>query len=135
MRIKTFQCLLVYRYRAVSDSGASRISGGLSTCLDRESDLAMAHNETLRDELDTLQAELTRPAADPPPKAGHPNGHEPDRKGVPAFDLERLLGELQSTLLSASEDAEETLSSHPLAAVGIAFLLGVLVGRISGRGR
>lgn len=106
-------------------------------CLARESDLAMARNDSLRAELDTLQAELTRPAVEPPGKVGtkHRNDRGSDRADTPALDIERVLHELESTLSAAAEDAEETVASHPLAAVGIAFLLGILVGRMSGRGR
>ncbi len=97
----------------------------------------MTRKNSLRGEIDTLQAELTRPAADTPnaAAAGHTAGDHPGRDGAPTSDMERLLRDLQSTLSAAADDVEATVASHPLAVLGMAFLLGVLIGRMSGRNK
>ncbi len=48
-------------------------------------------------------------------------------------ELEPMLHELRDALTEASEETREAIAGHPLMAVGAAFLLGIIVGRISGR--
>ena len=84
-----------------------------------------------RAELDALVSELARPAA---------NGrHDADtaipqgERGDHARELEKLIHELQGKLSDAADDAEGIVRAHPLAAVASALLLGIVIGRLTGR--
>ncbi len=76
-------------------------------------------------ELAALRAELGRTVPLPPAVT-------PQTPGAGA-ELESMLGELRDTLAEASDETREAIAGHPLMAVGAAFLLGVIVGRIAGR--
>lgn len=77
----------------------------------------------IRAELESLRAALV-PA--PAPSAV-------PARAEPAPELEAMLKDLRETLANASEDAEKAIVAHPGLAVGAAFLLGLMVGRVSGR--
>jgi ElaB/YqjD/DUF883 family membrane-anchored ribosome-binding protein len=44
----------------------------------------------------------------------------------------RLLDELKTQLTEATEDVEDIVTEHPLAAIGVAFALGIYLGRMLG---
>jgi hypothetical protein len=88
----------------------------------------MAKRELRRAELNELATELARPQrhqAVPPIASGDP----PDR----ALEIEKLIHELQGKLGDAADDAEQLVTTHPLAAVASALLLGIVIGRMMGR--
>lgn len=89
----------------------------------------MAKHGSHHAELHELAAELTRPGrhrdADPPSGSGE----RPDR----AREIEALVRELQGKLTDAAQDAEQLIAAHPLAAVASALLLGIAIGRMTGR--
>jgi len=95
----------------------------------------MARKTPHRAELDELQAELASPAS------GRPGGADtsdakPDRAAAQdqPYDLAALLHELQDKLSEAAEDVEGIVVSHPLAAVAVALLVGIAIGRAVTRG-
>ena len=91
----------------------------------------MVDVEAMRSELVTLLKEL----AERGPAAGS-SREEPGKIEKPAGDDESYAGALQKLsdyLGSAANEAGEALATHPLAAVGAAFMLGVAVGRMSRR--
>jgi hypothetical protein len=78
----------------------------------------------IRTELESLRASLV-PV--PVPASAVP------ARAEPAPELEAMLKDLRDTIADASEDAEKAIAAHPGLAVGAAFLLGLIVGRVSGR--
>src|SRR5580692_5961768 len=104
----------------------------------RKADVAMARKTPNRAELDELQAELASPpsgrrgGAD----ASDAKNAKPNR-GAAAdqpYDLAAMLRELQDKLSEAAEDVEGIVVSHPLAAVAVALLVGIAIGRAVTRG-
>ena len=93
----------------------------------------MAENESLRAELGAMREELAR--AEPGKGDDQPPLREPSAAPNTTFvaEIETVLHELQSRWGEASDDAEQLVKDHPLASVVSAFLLGVLVGRATGR--
>lgn len=88
----------------------------------------MARKTPHRAELDELQAELASPAP------GRPGGADASDVGDAGPDLAALLRELQDKLSEAAEDVEGIVVSHPLAAVAVALLVGIAIGRAVTRG-
>ena len=79
----------------------------------------------VRAELEGLRAALMQP---------QPTAPEPaDEKPEPQPEIETLLAELRDALANAAEDAGEAISAHPAVAISAAFLLGLIIGRVSGR--
>jgi hypothetical protein len=79
----------------------------------------------IRTELEHLRASLvTRPAAELVKAVG---------KAEPPPEIEAMLGELRDAIADAAEDAGKAVAAHPALALGAAFLLGLMVGRVSGR--
>jgi ElaB/YqjD/DUF883 family membrane-anchored ribosome-binding protein len=85
----------------------------------------MAKKRSVKSELGDLQAELNR-TAEAEKAAAAAEAAQPG-------EAETLLRELEACLGKAGEDAEDLVARHPLAAVGAAFLLGLLAGRMMGR--
>jgi len=96
----------------------------------------MAQPKTLRQEVEELRGEIAalqaerasekaaaksaKPSASPAPE---PEAAE--ERGVESGgDLERVIGEL-------TEAAESEIAEHPAIIVGLAFLLGLTIGRLS----
>jgi hypothetical protein len=48
-------------------------------------------------------------------------------------EIEGMLAELRDALAEAADDAGKAVQQHPALALGAAFLLGLMVGRVSGR--
>jgi hypothetical protein len=88
----------------------------------------MARKTPHRAELDELQAELASPAS------GRPGSADASDAGDAGPDLAALLHELQDKLSEAAEDVEGIVVSHPLAAVALALLVGIVIGRAVTRG-
>jgi ElaB/YqjD/DUF883 family membrane-anchored ribosome-binding protein len=88
----------------------------------------MARKTPHRAELDELQAELASPAS------GRPGSADASDAGDAGPDLAALLRELQDKLSEAAEDVEGIVVSHPLAAVAVALLVGIVIGRAVTRG-
>jgi ElaB/YqjD/DUF883 family membrane-anchored ribosome-binding protein len=85
----------------------------------------MAKKRSVKTELGDLQAELNQSAKAEPAVAA--------AEAQPQGEVETLLRDLESCLGKAGDEAEELVTRHPLAAVGAAFLLGILAGRMVGR--
>ena len=85
----------------------------------------MAKKRSVKTKLGDLQAELNQSAEAEAAAA--------DAAAAPQGEMETLLHELESCLGKAGDEAEELVTRHPLAAVGAAFLLGILAGRMVGR--
>ena len=79
-------------------------------------------------ELAALRADLHRQPATPDP----PPPSSPDTPG-PGAELEAMIAELRDVLTDAGSGTRDAIADHPLTAVAAAFLLGIVVGRISGR--
>jgi len=98
----------------------------------------MARKTPHRAELDELQADLASPAPGRPGSADASDAKDagPDRGAAPdqPYDLAALLRELQDKLSEAAEDVEGIVVSHPLAAVAVALLVGIAIGRAVTRG-
>lgn len=84
----------------------------------------------LKDELEALRRELRHV-----PEETEEAAAASSRAGVAGSDLERVLGELQERFSEAADDAEDIVAAHPFASVAAAFLLGLLVANLMGRGR
>ncbi|MDO6963532.1 hypothetical protein [Rhizobium alvei] len=94
----------------------------------------MAGIETIRTEIDAILKELeaaqTRAQASSKPES---DGAKPDESGPPidiASAIEAL-GELRDQLEKAAGEAGDAITEHPIAATAAAFLLGLIIGRIS----
>lgn len=88
----------------------------------------MPAKDALPAELDELHADLTRSAPDRPDSPA-------DGSSDWVTDIEKIGMALHAELSEAAEDAEDIVSAHPLAAVGAAMLLGIVIGRMMGRVR
>ena len=82
----------------------------------------MAKKRSVKSKLGDLQAELNQSAQTEAAAA--------EAETAPLGEIETLLHELESCLVKAGDEAEELVTRHPLAAIGAAFLLGILVGRM-----
>lgn len=83
---------------------------------DMQAELARLKDDLVRDE-----GQGQRPAA------------QADEKPDDGFGIESLLAEFQSYFSEATDEAEDLISAHPLAAVGCALALGILIGRYTRR--
>lgn len=97
---------------------------------------AMAKNRTLRAEVDELRAELTRlrkEAADrvTPSSAAKPVNKSKATKPSEPDELDGETGNLEQMLKDMAEVGEKEIAEHPTLAVGLAFILGALVGRLT----
>ena len=79
----------------------------------------------IRTELESLRASLTAGPAPESTKAVVQAGAPPE--------IEVMLGELRDAIAEAAEDAEKAVAAHPALALGAAFVLGLMIGRVSGR--
>ena len=89
----------------------------------------MPGRENLHHELRTLRDELGRRAqseAAPPMQEA--------ASGVSKSAASGQWQELEKALSEIADNAEEAVAKHPLAAVLGAFVLGVAIGRLTGRG-
>ncbi len=82
----------------------------------------------LNAELAALRAEIRRKR----PEAPDPKPPESAKSGV-GHELEAMLTELRDALAEASDETRDAVASHPIATLAAAFLLGIIVGRITGR--
>jgi ElaB/YqjD/DUF883 family membrane-anchored ribosome-binding protein len=85
----------------------------------------MAKRKTLRDELEDLRIELAgikRPIADLNLAADEPES-----------PLSGHLAELNRLVQTMLDEAEDTITEHPVATVAGALALGIVIGRLSAR--
>ncbi|RDI61062.1 hypothetical protein [Microvirga subterranea] len=90
----------------------------------------MPGRENLHQELRTLRDELGRRAqseAVPPMREAAPD--------LPKSAASGQWQELEQALSEIADNAEEAVAKHPLAAVLGAFVLGAVIGRLTGRGK
>ena len=81
----------------------------------------MALGKTLRTELDEIRSELSRlreAGADPKAEAASGGLHE-------------QIAELNRLVQDMLENAEETITEHPVATVAGALALGIVIGRLT----
>ena len=87
----------------------------------------MARNAEHRAELDALAVRLASP------RRARTASPDPEREAAtPAQEFDTLLRDLESKLTAVAEDAEHIVLAHPLATLGAAFLLGLVIGRMVG---
>lgn len=79
----------------------------------------MAAGKTLKAELDEIRAELARLRAPSPPPEGE------------AGALQDQIAELNRLVQEMLENAEETITEHPVATVAGALALGIVIGRLT----
>lgn len=97
---------------------------------------AMATKKTLRSEVDELRAELAglrKERADPvtPSSTGKPVNQSKAAKPSEPDEQDEETGNLEQMLKDMAEVGEKEIAEHPTIAVGLAFILGVLVGRVT----
>jgi len=85
--------------------------------------------KTLRAELDELRAELAR-MREAPRMAKDEAHHAPDAEGAGLGDQ---LAELNGLVQQMLDEAEETITDHPVATVAGALALGIVIGRLTAR--
>ncbi len=85
--------------------------------------------KTLRAELDELRAELARMRH--APGTGKDEAHgAADTEGT---GLSEQLAELNKLVQQMLDEAEETITDHPVATVAGALALGIVIGRLTAR--
>jgi hypothetical protein len=97
---------------------------------------AMATKKTLRFEVDELRAELAdlrKERAEPvtPSSTGKTVNQSEAAKPSGPDEQDGEAGNLEQMLKDMAEVGEKEIAEHPTIAVGLAFILGVLVGRVS----
>ena len=85
--------------------------------------------KTLKAELDALRHEL---AALHKARGGQGKAEEsPEAEGSGAFGAQ--LAELNTLVRKMLDEAEETITEHPVATVAAALALGIVIGRLTAR--
>jgi ElaB/YqjD/DUF883 family membrane-anchored ribosome-binding protein len=90
----------------------------------------MNSRKSLRDELDELKAELARLREQ---GAGAAEPAAPGAESPTLGPLGEQMAELNRLVQQMLEDAEETISEHPVATVAGALALGIVIGRLTAR--
>ncbi len=101
----------------------------------------MAQDSELADEIAALRAEIEALKTD---RRSHASAEDDERFGVgeilsshaiaQATGLpSEQLQEFQSAIQDLSEAIETEIAARPVVSVGAAFMLGILIGRLSGR--
>jgi ElaB/YqjD/DUF883 family membrane-anchored ribosome-binding protein len=93
-----------------------------------QTEAKMARLDQIRTEIDALLAELAKA------QASQPGGEDAAPAGDaqhPLADAMAALGQLRDQLEDAAKDAGDAVGEHPVAAIASAFLLGLVIGRIS----
>ena len=98
----------------------------------------MPQDVVLSRELKLLQEELSeskrdRAAASAAANAVPPHPVEPMEEPPDVRELRDQLRELASELTSYFEEAEKSISAHPIQSVVGAMIVGILIGRLLGR--
>ena len=84
---------------------------------------------SLRDELEMLKHEVEAMKATAPGDAGPEGGPTPSA----GTELESQLGELTQMVKTMLDEAEDTVTRHPMATVAGALALGIVIGRLTAR--
>jgi ElaB/YqjD/DUF883 family membrane-anchored ribosome-binding protein len=87
----------------------------------------MPLRQSLHDEIAALKREI---------EALKPMAAAPDRAegaAVAPSELERQIGELTRMVETMLDEAEDTVSRHPVATVAGALALGIVIGRLTAR--
>ncbi|MFC4174543.1 hypothetical protein ACFOYU_21230 [Microvirga sp. GCM10011540] len=93
----------------------------------------MVRRDSIHEELGALQADLARRSPSAQDGAA-PRSAETNIGAAGPDGLEEQLRELGQALSGLAENTEDAIAEHPIAAVLAAFVLGVAVGRLLGRG-
>ena len=96
---------------------AARQDGAVS-----EGEHAMALGKTLRTELDEIRAELAR--------LREPRASEASAAAA-AGGVSEQIAELNRLVQDMLENAEDTITEHPVATVAGALALGIIIGRLT----
>lgn len=91
----------------------------------------MADTESVQTELASMRQELARAESDDPAVKGKLEAPPPCVSFAP--ELDSFLHEMQAKWSEASDNAEELVKAHPVAALAAAFLVGIALGRLTGR--
>lgn len=97
---------------------------------------AMVANKKLRAKVDELRDELSslrKERADPvtPSSTDKPVNKSKTAKPSEPDEQDGETGDLEQMLKDMAEVGEKEIAEHPTLAVGVAFILGVLVGRLT----
>ena len=84
---------------------------------------------SLRQELEELRSELESLRKSGEPKTSSGAGEE----GSTMHAISGQIGELQKMVQQMLDEAEETMSEHPVATVAGALALGIVIGRLTAR--
>ena len=82
---------------------------------------------TLQSELDEIRAELARL------RGGHSAAEPPAGDAPAGTGLGEQMAELNRLVQQMLEDAEDTITEHPVATVAGALALGIVIGRLTAR--
>lgn len=93
----------------------------------------MPGRDNIHHELRTLRDELGRKGQTE--AAPRPQEAAQQSVGIPEPASSGQWRELEQALSEIADNAEEAVAKHPLAAVLGAFVLGVAIGRLAGRGK
>lgn len=85
--------------------------------------------DSVQDELKTLRDSLASGNAAPQSGASSSDRASAD---TPDSEIDRALNELKQCFADVAEEAEELVGEHPIASLAAAFVLGLVIGRISG---
>ena len=97
----------------------------------------MADTSSLDAEINALRGEIKRsqPAAADTQAASDKEGRAQSAVEhiLSRPDVQTALKDLQAAISEVTSDAEDAITANPLLSVGAAFLLGVVLGRLSSR--
>ncbi len=91
----------------------------------------MSGDAVVTNELKSLQQELS--ASQKERLAVPPSAAEPVKESAEERELRDHLRDLANEVTSFFEEAEKTISAHPVESVVGAMLVGILIGRLLGR--
>jgi len=83
----------------------------------------------VQDELQALRDSLASGSAAPHSKAASSDSASAE---TPHSEFDRALNELKQCFTDVAEEAEELVGEHPVASLAAAFVLGLVIGRITG---
>jgi ElaB/YqjD/DUF883 family membrane-anchored ribosome-binding protein len=96
----------------------------------------MVKRKTLRHEIDQLRSEIAALQAERASQKASATSTEPEPSPGPetvsAESADKVeAGDLEQAIAEFAETAEKEIAGHPAMAVGAAFVLGLLIGRLT----
>lgn len=87
---------------------------------------------SLREEIASLRAEVEWLRASGGPKPENHDKSRPDGD-EPTKEIHKLLGELGGLVQTMLDEAEVSITEHPVASVSAALALGIVIGRLTAK--